>query len=799
MSLLVWLPLNGSLENKGISPATFSLVTTGGGVDTSTGGKIATNCYRRSTRNTVSHITSDINFSLTGDVSMACWCKLTDYGTTDSANGIITQHGHLTGGLGITMKYISANDYRMSINTGSKGDSFPSAERDRTFHTYYGNTNIYNKWHHLCLTYTVATKQICMYVDGKLDRSPITVAGNNTTARPFRIFDWSTDHSGNASYRPPCYLNDVRLYDHCLSPREVKLLAQGLVAHYKLETYTPNLLTNADKYTYNSPLTRTSASKDGWETSDMYCQVTPGETYYFSCETDGQWYQHNTAGVSPTNKYATVWFYLTKTYDPNNTGYDNPICLTKDMGGGRWIYTIPSGYNGLRIRTNTYSDGTNAVTIKFWNFHLSKGTCIVPYKEKEYDCSGYNNHGTYSTTFNPNFNAPRYKNCALFENKKYIAATRSSDSTSITLSTWVKLDSYPGSNTVVMVDQNSKVAFGFWGTQNAIMSCGTDANTTRTITNLKGKWDLNKWHHIAVVKSSSTYTFYLDGIEWTALGGAYGGNNYWTHTPANELLLGGRHNGSSFDYPFTGKISDARIYATALPAAAVKELYQSSISFLDNGTLQCSEIVENNTNLKYNQNGIVQANELNEIGYIDQMKIKIVDNKAWARIYWFNTQTTKTYFQSEAEVLECTNASNRFSLMKYVDYFKDKNGNYEFMLTYPLLSSTGYNSWRQTNSPNVNYGSHSGYVALHTDFSYSSYVGPLTYSNSRSSSMYSANQSGNWWSPVGQRALYGEGIPASNGATTHETELWVRIDNLPKLKKLSMFNKALQAHQIYEL
>lgn len=59
-------------------------------------------------------------------------------------------------------------------------------------------------------------------------------------------------------------------------------------------------------------------------------------------------------------------------------------------------------------------------------------------------------------------------------------------------------------------------------------------------------------------------------------------------------------------------MSDFRIYMTALSGAAVKELYQSSISFLDNGTLQCWEIVEKDTNLKYNKNGIVQTTKIEE-------------------------------------------------------------------------------------------------------------------------------------------------------------------------------------------
>lgn len=44
-------------------------------------------------------------------------------------------------------------------------------------------------------------------------------------------------------------LNDFRIYDHCLSPFEIKEIAQGLILHYKLddprEEETTNLLTAA--------------------------------------------------------------------------------------------------------------------------------------------------------------------------------------------------------------------------------------------------------------------------------------------------------------------------------------------------------------------------------------------------------------------------------------------------------------------------------------------------------------------------------------------------------------------------
>ena len=200
-------------------------------------------------KNTHGYITSSTNIKLGGDVSMCCWCKITSYGTSDSANGIITYHGHMTGGPGITMRYISDSDYRISFNAGIDSNN-------RVYNRYYGNTNIYNEWHHLCLTYERITQKYRLYVDGKLqtlyeydssqkkeiNKGKFIIYPDTIAERPFNIFDWSTDYSANDSYRPTCQMNDVRLYDHLLSEKEIKEISKGLTLHYTLRN--PNAKTN---------------------------------------------------------------------------------------------------------------------------------------------------------------------------------------------------------------------------------------------------------------------------------------------------------------------------------------------------------------------------------------------------------------------------------------------------------------------------------------------------------------------------------------------------------------------------
>jgi hypothetical protein len=138
-----------------------------------------------------------------------------------------------------------------------------------------------------------------------------------------------------------------------------------------------------------------------------------------------------------------------------------------------------------------------------------------------YDCSGYGNHGTLSGSLENSLDTPRYQHSTVFNNSNYISCPHASDKAENTISAWIKIDAYPTSSAVVFADQSSKISFGFYGNNHAIIACGTEADATRYITNLKTKWDLNKWHNITITKKTYSagtilYTFYFDGTEWTA-------------------------------------------------------------------------------------------------------------------------------------------------------------------------------------------------------------------------------------------------------------------------------------------
>lgn len=114
-----------------------------------------------------------------------------------------------------------------------------------------------------------------------------------------------------------------------------------------------------------------------------------------------------------------------------------------------------------------------------------------------------------------------------------------------------------------------------------------------------------------------------------------------------------------------------------------------------------------------------------------------------------------------------------FTGTKRFNFSELNTGKYEFMLTYPRLSTTLYNRWTQTSSPNettvVNF------VPITTAWS----AHNAGIRKHGTSCIYNCDSGTTWYAPIGQTVGWTDSsIPGANSNQQFETELWVRIDLL---------------------
>lgn len=217
MSLQVWLPLNGNLDNQGISQIpklSFSSQSW------DTNGKLG-QCLKipKVVSNTIT-VSNLINKKI---FSFSCWMYL-DTSFTNSSYTKIFSLGHVSDGEEgyIRIETIPTNgEFQIIYNK--------SASHGSNNVTYYGITGgatnaAKNKWVHIAIT-NDGTK-VRTYFDGVLKGTYIIT----------NIYD--KGYLNGNFYLGGSYvnLNDVRIYDHALSPKEVKEIAKGLIVHYKLDS-----------------------------------------------------------------------------------------------------------------------------------------------------------------------------------------------------------------------------------------------------------------------------------------------------------------------------------------------------------------------------------------------------------------------------------------------------------------------------------------------------------------------------------------------------------------------------------
>ena len=209
------------------------------------------------------------------------------------------------------------------------------------------------------------------------------------------------------------------------------------------------------------------------------------------------------------------------------------------------------------------------------------------------------------------------------------------------------------------------------------------------------------------------------------------------------------------------------------------------------------------------KNTVVKSNRFSTNGILEDMETKYFEGAAWIKIFEHNNHAGTVLFTSVDEALH-SETLDKYSRFYLLDYFKNVNDKYEFLLQYPDNYTDKYNRWIQNLNPCNEYITPTssgtpadGYTAIHIDWT-SNYWGGLTRQNSSATSNYLTYLSGstghsNYWFAVAAFSAYQGGIPGPGVVVTGRTQLWVRIDNLSEENKFQITKNCIVANDFYEI
>lgn len=464
------------------------------------------------------------------------------------------------------------------------------------------------QWTHVTITYHNPTMTV--YINGIKKYTYSSVSNSSS-------FEYQTRVVWQNAYRK---LNDFRIYNECLSPRQVKEISKGLVCHYPMG--------NVDgKIGGRNLLVKTNQGKINWSNSHA-----DGS---YSCESVN-WNGINAVKMScttPTTSWKMFTFngllenfdklepsaIYTLSYDVIgnikvgfsnlwDSGATHSIIVSaqetviKKTYGFHYIVniTLKDALNKSRqvvYFTNNLKAGESVIIA---NLKLEKGnkaTAYTPcptddpvmYDNMIYDTSGYCNNGSVTDSTCPTWSSdtPRYKGSYVFNgNNQYLKFQNpiTSSSTDFTISCWVKFDDTTGNSTICTMRTAVGNGIALFKIGNKIRF---DDNAQFTFSDYT--ISANAWTHVVVTRLSSCKKLYVNGIlkqTVNTVGDMKLISNVGTIGASSQ-------GGDGISNYLNGQLSDLRIYATALSDSDILELYQSSASVDNNGNLMLAgEVME---------------------------------------------------------------------------------------------------------------------------------------------------------------------------------------------------------------
>lgn len=585
MSLVAWLPLNGNLKNQGVADITIS------GTPSYTTGKLGKQALNLSTRVTfnipslVGAKTWSVSFwciTNNDDTLSSDWVDIMgmhDRKSDDSASGEFrweTCYGATKGSVAIG-QYNNATYATMTTNGG----------------TLQGTKG---GWHHCIASTDFENGTVSIYLDGVLKYTKVHAGG-------WLLGDFWLGQNNAVNGA----IQDVRIYNHALSKREIKELSKGLILHYALKGtgVNPNLQPNSQTFgtTAGNPNNFTHETKtyEGQKVIRM------------TCKTDNYSGGPYRAGFTKTSLAVVGKTYTWSMYIRANTTF-TMTSVGHECGGTRSVTVTPEWQ--YVTKTWAVTDGTYTAWVFYgrtwalgdWievkNFKVEEGSIATPYipnsaetiyttygynSNVEFDVSGHGFNGT-KTSCGQVDGSPRNTTAIDFTaNTSHLTIPKAlSECTELTTSIWVKFDedttaSKTRSCNVVALGTNEFFRYrlqtnetALWVYWNNGASMTWDAGTSLIDGN---------WHHVVTTfKAKDTVKLYVDGVQKQSVT-----TTLTKLTATNSWKLGEYNTNSE---AMDGKLSDFRLYATALSADDVKALYQNSVEIDKTGKMYCGTLVE---------------------------------------------------------------------------------------------------------------------------------------------------------------------------------------------------------------
>ena len=591
MALIAWYKLDGdALDSSGngrhinISGATLS------------DGKIG-KCYEFASGNKITANNISIGYSCT----ISAWGYATSY-----SNSMMLFSLNSADWSGADLYFTSGT---VCWNTGD-GNSNPFKNNGANVTQPSLNT-----WHHYATVVDADKNKVLLYVNGDY-------YGEATYKSPYQVNRQFIigNYSSGTSYAWRGKIDDVRVYDHALSPKEVKELARAKILHYKFDDFQEP---TTNEYAY--PNFNTSESNGGWSHwgraghQGTYGQNTDPQ-YIYGNQIYSHWVANESSATGDYLVYQSPAFeggYRSaqvivcaedKGEITNSKVYPNWNARSGGTPNDAWtsIEQIPGTHFYHCKCEGIMQDGSNDLV----GFFVTKGQKIyfsmAQLEQKPYctpytpnirtgtihDSSGYDNHAELALATTPKWteDAKIGSGCYEFDGVSSQITTTVDNLVTykdpITLACWLKISNdfeWTSGGTILSLGATYYGMGIYRSASNNVLVFASRIGSISSYGTTSITIERDQWYHLVFRGTGAHFDVFVDGTKRASnrsYGVSEGAELNKTLRIATATIYGG-----SGGIRLKGSMDDVRVYLGALSDEDILELYQTRGSLDNHGNL----------------------------------------------------------------------------------------------------------------------------------------------------------------------------------------------------------------------